>query len=62
MIDRRMPDAWEDLRDRKAEWDKHFRTGFFTLATYRLTLAINGFTEAQIKDELRDRLREMGNI
>lgn len=62
MIDRRMPDAWADLRDRKAQWDQQFRSRQIGEPTYRLTLEIHGFTPAQIKDELRDRLNEMGRI
>lgn len=57
-----MPDAWETLRDRKATLDGHFLAKRIGEPTYRVSLKILGFTDAQIKDELRDRFNEMGRI
>jgi hypothetical protein len=59
MLDRRQPDYWSDVRDRKAALDEHFRRGAIGESTYLLSLQIWRYTAVEQKQELAFRRMEI---
>lgn len=52
MLDRRMPDYWEDRKAHKERYDALLREGKIGEPTYLLSLEILGFRPREAKEEL----------
>lgn len=59
MLDRRQPDYWADVRERKVALDVHFRSGFISESAYLLSLQIWRYTKAEQQQELAFRRMEI---